>query len=163
MELLTPGIGLIFWTTLFFAITWIILGKFAWKPMIGMLNARNKKIEDALDQAVKAREEASRLSQESQKLLRDARQERDSIIEQAKQTHEQIVEKAKTDAQQEVGRMIQNAQKSIEQEKLAAIESLKGEIASLTVDLATKVLGEELTDKAKQEKMLDQAIKDIDL
>jgi F-type H+-transporting ATPase subunit b len=70
MELVTPDIGLVFWTTLCFAILLFILRKFAWKPILEAISERERSIEDSLSKAEAAKEEMARLTNENEALLK---------------------------------------------------------------------------------------------
>src|ERR1700710_1519155 len=101
MELVTPEIGLVFWTTISFLILLFILGKFAWKPILGAINERENFIEDALQKAEAAKDEMSRLTNENEALLKQARAERDTILHEAKKVKDQIISEAKEAAHTE--------------------------------------------------------------
>ena len=117
MELVTPSIGLVFWTTISFLLLLFILGKFAWKPIMKALDDRERSIEDALSAAEKAKEELSRLNNESEQLLKQARAERDQILKEAKELRDGMVADAKGLAQTEANKLIDKAKVEIDNQK----------------------------------------------
>ena len=156
MDLLLPGLGLMVWNSLFFLLTFAILAKFAWKPILSMLDARDNEITESLEQAKQARAELTGVKVESQNILKEARRERDAIIKNAKEERERMIEAARADASREAAAII-------EREKQQAKEDLKKDIAGISVAIASKVLGDELKDSARQQKTLEDSIKDMNL
>jgi len=161
MDLITPEWGLIFWTGISFLILLFILGKFAWKPILKSVNDREDSIRDALDQAEKAKREMENLQADNQNALKEARAEREAMLKEAREIKEKLIATAKEEAQLQAGKMIEQAQTAIESEKKAAMTELKNHVASLSVEIAEKVVREELSNKDKQlklvENMLDEA------
>ncbi|MDG4945214.1 F0F1 ATP synthase subunit B [Weeksellaceae bacterium KMM 9713] len=163
MELLTPSIGLIFWTTLIFVILFLLLAKFAWKPILSAVNEREAHIEDALNQAKKAREEMAYLKNENEKILQQAREERDAMLKEAREMRNETINKAKEDAKLEAEKIIVSARESIQTEKAAAIADIKNQVATLSIGVAEKVLGKQLSQSENQNAYVDELIKDINL
>lgn len=163
MDLLLPGLGTLVWNTLFFLLTVAVLTKLAWKPILSMLDARDKSIEEALDDAQKARSELQGVKQESQNILRDARGERDAILREAKEESSRLIEAARAEASVQAAGIIKDANAVIEREKRMAKEDLKKEIAEISVSLAEKVLGDELSDSKKQQQSLEKSIQEMQL
>ncbi|MEI6348769.1 MAG: F0F1 ATP synthase subunit B [Bacteroidota bacterium] len=161
MELITPGIGLVFWMVLSFSILLFLLKKFAWKPIILMLNERENTITEALDQAKIAREEMKALQANNEQLIILAKEERDAIIVEARHIREKMIEEAKLKANEESQRIIDSAKASINYEKMQAITELKNQVAQLSIDIAEKLLNDELDNKEKQNKMIEGMLKDI--
>jgi F-type H+-transporting ATPase subunit b len=161
MGIVTPEIGLIFWMTLAFGILLFILTKFAWKPILASLHEREKTIEDSLHQADKAREEMKSLQAHNEELLRQAKEERDVILHNARTIRDNIIEESRTKANQEYNRIIEAAKESIHFEKMAAITELKNQIATLSIDIAEKILKEELANKDNQKKHIDKMMDNI--
>ncbi len=161
MEIVTPGIGLIFWMTLSFGILVFILAKFAWVPILATLHERENSIEEALNQADKARDEMRALKSDNEELLRQAKEERSAILKDARSIRDTIIEESKTRANQEYNRILEAAKESIHYEKMAAITELKNQIATLSIDIAEKILKEELTDKENQKKHIDKMMDNI--
>lgn len=163
MDLVTPGFGLIFWTTLVFLILVFLLTKFAWKPILGAVKTREAAIEDALKSAERAREELKNLQSDNEKILKEAREERDIILKEARSMKEKTIAEAKDAASAEADKIIKIAKEQIEHEKLAAITELKNQVASLSIDMAEKVLRAELKDQKAQTEMVERLVEDVKL
>jgi F-type H+-transporting ATPase subunit b len=163
MELVNPGIGLIFWMALSFGILVFILGKFVWPPVVRALQERENNIEQALHEAEKAREEMKHLLFSNEQLMLEAREERDKLIGEARKIKESLIEDARVKATEEANRIIENARERIHFEKMAAITELKNQIANLSIEIAEKVIGKELSDPNKQEQIVKESLKDFNL
>ncbi len=163
MDLVTPEIGLIFWTTVTFVILLFLLAKFAWKPILKAVKDREASIEDALKSADKAREEMQKLKSDNEQILRDARAERDGILKDAREISEKMVADAKAKATAEGNKVIEQAREQIENQKMAAITDLKNQVAKMSIDIAEKVIRKELSDKANQEALVGEQLKDFKL
>ena len=163
MELVNPGIGLIFWMTLAFGIVLWILAKYAWKPILKSLKDREDSIDQALHEADKARQEMKALKFSNEELLVEAKEERDKLFKQAREIKEKLIEDARLKANEESNRIIESARETIENEKMAAMIDLKNQIAKLSVEIAEKLLGRELDDEVKQKDYVDQLIKKANL
>ena len=161
MELITPGIGLVFWTVLGFSILLFLLTKYAWKPVIKMLNERENTISEALDQAKIAREEMKSLQANNELLIIKAKEERDAILVEARQIREKLIDEAKIKANEESHRIIESAKESINFEKMRAITDLKNQVAQLSIEIAEKLLTNELSDKEKQNKMIEGMLDEV--
>jgi len=163
MELVTPEIGLVFWTTISFLIFLFILGKFAWKPILGAINEREISIENALMKAEAAKEEMARLTSENESLLREARAERDIILQEARKLKDKIVGDAKEAAQEEGAKMIEKARLEINMQKALAIADVKNQVASLSLEIAEKVLRKQFEDASKQDALVTELLKEVKL
>lgn len=163
MDLVTPGIGLIFWSTLFFLILLFILGKFAWPAILTAVKARNESIRKALESADKAKEEMARLQADNQKILAEAKAERDAMMKEAKQLKDKLIADAKEKASEEANKLVQKAREAIQNEKAAAINDMKSQMANLSVDIAEQILRLKLEDNKAQKELVDKLIKEADL
>jgi len=163
MELVTPGIGLLFWMTLSFGLLLFVLGKYAWKPIMKAIHEREDSIETALHAAEKAREDMLALKSDNELLLKQAKEERDAMLREARKLKDGILEEARSKANDEGRRIIENARESIQFEKMAAITELKNQIAVLSIEIAEKVIEQELSDKAKQQQFTEKLIDKIKL
>jgi len=163
MQLINPGFGLIFWMTLAFLIVFFILKKFAWKPILASLKEREDSIEDALKSAEEAKKEMASLKAANEELLREAREERDAMLTDARKIKEQVIAEAREKANKEAGIIVENAREQINSEKQAALTELKNLIATYSIEIAEKVLQEELSDKKKQQAYVDKLLKEIQL
>ena len=160
MDLVTPAIGLVFWTVLIFLILLALLYKFAWKPILGAVNQRNKNIKDALNSAEQARKEIAKLKSENELVMKEARIERDKILKEARELKDKMVAESKDLAKTEADKIIAQAKVSIDSEKRAAINEIKNTVASLSVEIAEKVLVRELTDRNEQNKLIENLLND---
>lgn len=163
MDLVTPELGLIFWTALSFLILLFILGKFAWKPILNAVDDRENSIKEALREADKARQEMQNLKSDNEKILKEARAERDILLKEAREIKESIISEAKEEAKNQASKLVEQAKTTIQNEKLAAITDLKNQVADLSIDIAEKVVRKELTDKNKQLKLVEQMLEEIKL
>jgi F-type H+-transporting ATPase subunit b len=163
MDLVTPSLGLVVWTAISFLILLVLLKKLAWKPMLGAIHERERSIEEALNKADLAREEMARLSSENEALLKQARIERDEILKEAKELKDQIVADAKNAAQEEGAKMIEKAKVEINNQKVAALREVKNQVASLSLDIAEKVLRKQFNDKQKQDALVSDLLNDVKL
>jgi F-type H+-transporting ATPase subunit b len=163
MELVKPGIGLIFWMTITFSILLFLLTKFAWKPIVNALREREASIEDALNSAVKAKEEMAALSASNEKMLAEARQERDKLLREARETKDAIISEAKTKAGIEAERLMTLARQSINNEKVAALHELKNQVASMSIEIAEKIIRHELANDEKQKALMSNLLKEVTL
>lgn len=163
MELLLPKLGLIVWMTIVFAIVFFILAKYAWKPIINSLKEREKNISDSILSAENVRKEMSQLKSENEELLAKAREERAQMMREAKETRDKIIAEAKEQAREEMTKIVADAQSVIHQQKMAAIVDLKNQVGNLVLEVSEKVIRRELSNKAEQEKYIQQLTQNVDL
>ena len=161
--LVSPDPGLFIWSTVAFILLFFLLSKFAWKPIVKALDERERSIEDALLKAEMAKEEMAKLTSENELLLKQARIERDEILKQAKELKDQIVSDAKTAAQTEGAKMIEKARLEIENQKIAAMAEVKNQVATLSLQIAEKVLRNEFQDQNKQNTLVADLLKEVKL
>lgn len=158
MDLITPQVGLLFWTVLVFAILVFLLAKFAWKPILNMVEERTKNIEDALNSAENAKKEMAGLKAENEQIMKEARAERDKIVKEAREMKDKIIEESKETAKAEADKILVQARKLIEDEKRAAMNELKDQVATLSVEIAEKILMRELSDKKAQSELINDIL-----
>lgn len=151
MELLTPALGLLFWTLVAFLIVFFILKKYAWPAITKGLHDRETSITEALATAEKVKLEMAQLKNDNEALLAKAREERAALLKEAKETKDKIVNDAKDEAKTAAAKIIADAQASIQQQKMAALTDLKNQIGNLVIETSEKVLRKELSNKAEQE------------
>ena len=161
MELVTPGIGLIFWQTVVFLVVFAILAIFVWKPITEALRAREGFIDDSLKAAELAKEEMSQLKADNEYLLQEARFEREKILKEANNVANQIKEEAKAETTKITEKMIDDAKKSIESEKQNALKDVKNLVAELSLNIAEKVIRQDLSKESAQKKLIQEFTKDI--
>lgn len=162
MELVSPGLGLIFWMLVSFSILLFITFKFIWPAILGGLKEREEEIANSLEEAKKAREEMKSLQSDNQALIREAKNQRDEILKEAKALKEDMLREAKQLASIEGQRMVEESKKQIQQEKMAAITELKNEVAELSINIAEKLIKTELSDKNKKKDLMEKLIKEAD-
>ena len=155
--------GLFFWQTLIFVGLILLLKKFAWKPILDAVNEREEGIKNALLSADKARKEMQNLQSDNQRILQEARQERDAMLKDAREIKEKMVDDAKNEAQAQGLKMIEQAKAAIESEKNAAMAELKSQVASLSLEIAEKLLKDELSNKESQVKLVEKMLGDAKL
>jgi F-type H+-transporting ATPase subunit b len=161
--LVLPDIGLVFWNTIAFLILLVVLGKFAWKPMLKAIAERENGIEEALLRADKMKAEITAMQNENEALLAKAREERAGMIKDAKETADKMVSDAKDKAKQEYERIINDAQLAITQQKNAALIEVKNQLGTLVVEVSEKILRKELSNKAEQESYIKQIAEGVKL
>ena len=161
--LLNDHLGFVVWAAVAFVLLLVLLAKFAWKPIMGAIDARERSIEDALLKAEAAKEEMSRLTNENEALLKQARVERDLILSEAKKVKDQIISEAKEAAQKEGARQIELARVEIHNQKAIAMADVKNQVATLSIQIAEKILQEQLKDQHKQDELVSQLLKEVKL
>lgn len=155
--------GLFFWQLFIFVGLVFLLKKFAWKPILDTVNERESSIKDALSAAAAAREEMEHLQADNQRILKEARAERDTLLKEARTTSNQIVEQAKADAKKEAEKIMQQTQEAIANEKAAAVEDLKRQVAGFSLEIAEQVLKSELESENKQKQLVEKLLSDVKL
>ena len=163
MDLILPDYGLLFWTGLVFCLLLFLLAKFAWKPILNAVDAREQKIHEALELAVKTKAEMQLLQAENEKILKEARAQRDAIMNDAKETAVQMIEDAKNKAKLEANKIVESAKTSIAMEKSAAIVDLKNQLAGFSLDIAEKIVRGDLSTDAKQKALAEKLADDINM
>ncbi|MDA8733824.1 F0F1 ATP synthase subunit B [Flavobacteriaceae bacterium] len=157
------SIGLFFWQTIIFILLIFLLKKFAWKPILDAVNEREEGIKNALLSAEKAREEMASLQSDNEQTLKKARSERDLLLKEAREIKQQLIDEAKNEAKNEAKKIISQAQETIQNEKNAAIVDLKNQVASLSIDIAEKVLKEKLSNDQSQMNLVKELVKEVTL
>lgn len=155
--------GLFFWQMLIFVGLIFLLKKFAWKPILDAVNQREEGIRNALLSAENARKEMQNLQADNQRILNEARAERDTMLKEAREMKEKMVSDAKHEAQSAGQKMIEQAKAAIESEKNAAMAELKAQVSSLSLEIAEKLLKDELSNKEAQVKLVEKMLGDAKL
>ena len=143
-SLTTPAIGTIFWTTLIFGLFFLILAKFAWKPILNAVKARDEMIKGSLESAEKARKDMLKLQSDNEAILRKAREEREGILKEAREVRDKLILEAKGKATEEAEKLIEKARAGIESEKRKALSEIREQVTTLSVEIASKIVGEKL-------------------
>jgi F-type H+-transporting ATPase subunit b len=155
--------GLFFWQAIILVILIVLLAKFAWKPILAALAAREEGISNALLAAENAKKEMQNLKSDNEKLLAEARAERDAMIKEAREIKEKMIADAKSEAQAQGEKMIEAAKASIESEKNAAMAELKNQVSTLSLEIAETLLKGELSNKEAQTKLVEKMLGDAKL
>lgn len=161
MDLVLPGIGLTFWMVVVFGLLLFLLKRFAWKPILNALNEREHSIDEALKQAEQARAQMAQMQSDNEALHKQAREERDQILREAKEMKESIISDARKAAEEEGKRMIQKAADEITKQKAAAIAELKGQVATLSVNIAEKLINNQLSNSAEQQNIIANQVNNL--
>ena len=155
------SIGLFFWQSLVFLLLIFLLRRYAWKPILNAVNEREESIEGALKAAEQAREEMASLQASNEAIMKEAREERERILKEARDMKNSIVAEAKETATAEAEKTVAAAKAAIEAEKAAAVAELKNQAAVLSIEVAEKVLGQELSAENKQAAMISKMIDEV--
>jgi len=161
MGIVTPGFGLIFWTTITFFLLLFLLAKFAWKPILKAVQDREQAIDSALKAAEAAKAEMDSLQTNNEQLLKEAREEREQILKEARTMRDKTIAEAKTAASEEAAKVLDAARSQIHNEKMAAMTEVKNQVAQLAIDMSERILRAELKDANAQKAMVDRAMEDI--
>jgi F-type H+-transporting ATPase subunit b len=160
-SLTSPAVGTIFWAVLIFGIFFYILTKFAWKPILSALKQREDLIKGSLEAAENARREMIQLQSDNEAILQKAREEREDILKEARDVRDKLIGEAKVKATQEASKIVENAKTSIERERNRVLSEIHDQLATLSVDIASKLLGEQLCKSGEQEKLIKKYLDDI--
>ena len=163
MALVTPAIGLMFWTCVVFVLLLVLLKKFAWKPILDAVDERNESIDNALKAADKAKEEMASLNADNKRIIIEAKKQRDLLLKEGREIKLSIIAEAKEQANIEADKILTSAKDQISTEKMKALTELKNQVASLSIDMATIVIKSELKDADKQKQLVSQALKESEL
>ena len=155
--------GLFFWQLVILAILIVLLGKFAWKPILNSLTEREDGIRDAIASAEKARQEMASLQADNQRILQEARLERDTMLKEAREMKDKMIADSKTEAQAQGLKMIEQAKAAIQSEKNLAMAELKSQVSSLSLEIAEKLLKDELSNKEAQTRLVEKMLGDVKL
>ncbi|WP_225035889.1 F0F1 ATP synthase subunit B [Winogradskyella sp. SM1960] len=158
MDIIKPELGLVFWSLVTFIILLIVLRKFAWKPILGAVEEREEGIKTALASAEGARREMENLKADNERILQEARNERESMLKEAREMKNKMIADAKEEAQAQADKMITQAQEAIVTEKKVAMAELKSHVAGLSLDIAEKVVRNELSNKDKQLELVESML-----
>ncbi len=162
-SLITPDPGLAIWSVIIFVTLWVILGKFAFKPIANALREREQSIETALKSAEAAKAEMANLTSKNEALLKEAKEERNRIIAEAKEAGEKLKNEIVAKAAAEADAKVQNALREIETQKKAALAEVKNQVASVSLEIAEKVLRKELKGNAEQQAFVGELLKEANL
>ena len=163
MDLVTPDVGLLFWTLVSFIILYLILRKFAWGPILAAVKEREESIKAALDAADNAKKEMENLKADNEKILNEAKTERETMLKEAREMKSKLISDAENEAKAKAKTMVEAAKTAIQNEKNSAMNELKNTVVDLSVGIAEKLISEELADKDRQLKMIEEILDDSKL
>ena len=158
MDLLIPSTGLLFWMSITFLVVFFLLWKFGFPVITGMVKERQAFIDDSLRKAHEANERLANIQKEGESILQEAREKQAQILKEAAETRDAIVEQAQNKARSEGARLLDEAKAAIEQEKKAAIADIRQQVATLSVEIAEKVLKQNLKDDKAQMDLIDRML-----
>ena len=161
MDLLIPSTGLLFWMTITFIVVFLLLWRFGFPVITGMVKERQAFIDESLKKAHEANERLANIQKEGESILQEAREKQAQILKEAAATRDAIVEQAQTKARSEGTRLLDEAKAAIEQEKKAAIADIRQQVATLSVQIAEKVLKQNLKDDKAQMDLIDRMLNDV--
>ena len=160
-SILTPDFGLFFWMLVAFLVVFLLLAKFGFPVITKSVEERKNFIDESLRKAHEARERLANIEKEGESILQEAREKQTQILREAAQTRDAIVEQAQEKARQEGSRLLDEAKTAIAQEKNAAIADIRRQVAALSVDIAGKVLRENLKDDKSQMDLIDRMLDEV--
>ena len=163
MDLVTPDVGLLFWTLVSFIALYIILRKWAWGPILGAVKEREEYIKQSLDAADNAKKDMENLKADNEKILNEAKIERETMLKEAREIKSKLISDAEEEAKIRAKKMVKAAKTAIQNEKNSAMNELKNTVVDLSVGIAEKLISEELADKDKQLKMIEEILDDSKL
>lgn len=162
-NLINPDPGLIIWTLIAFGTVFIILKKYAWKPILNALDEREQSIATSLQQAENARTEMAKLKSDNEKILAEAKEERAQLLKEARAISDRLISEAKEKAKEEAHKIVANAKVEIENQKLAALIDVKNQVGQLAVGVSEKILKRELKDKQAQDAYIAGLVNEMKL
>lgn len=160
-SVIKPDFGLLFWTSIIFLLFWLLMYKFAFGPITEALKTRQTDIQNALDEAKKAKEEMASLNARNEELIKEAQSERAKIMKEAKEVKEQIIAEAKVKAKEDANRIVTTAKMEIEGQKKAALLDAKNQIGQMALTIAEKVIRKDLSANPEQVSFVDKLVKEI--
>ena len=153
-----PDSGLLFWMTIIFVLVFIILARFGFPVITGMVEKRTRRIDDALSAARKAEEAIAHLSQEQERIISETKAQQAAILQEAAAERERIIASARNQAREEAGRIVEEARQRINEEKEAALKDARKELARISLAVAEKVVRKELSDDKAQKELVDRLV-----
>jgi F-type H+-transporting ATPase subunit b len=159
--LIQPQFGTIFWTFVTFLILLFLLGRFAWKPLLAAVDAREKGIRDSLELARQQRDESQRILEEHKDLLNQARRERAEAVEVGRRDAERIKGEILEEARRQREHLVAQTEGQIAASLRQARLEFKGEVADLAIRAAGKLLGKSLDDPT-QRRLVEEYIADLE-
>lgn len=161
MNLMLPDSGLLFWMTIIFAIVLFILAKFGFPMITGMVEKRNKRINDSLEAARRAEEAIASLNEEQERIMAQTRAEQARLMKEASQERERMMAKAAQEAREEAQKIMEETRVRINEEKEAALRDVRREVALLSLAVAEKVVRKELSTEEGRNELVDKLVDEL--
>ena len=158
MSLLLPDAGLLFWMLLAFGVVFLVLYKWGFPVITSMIDARKRYIDDALNEAKEAKAKLAGVEEKCNALVNEARENQAKILREAVVAKEQIISDARDKAAAETEMMISEAKKQIERERDEALNSIRTEVAKLSIAIAEKIVRKELEESDRQQRYIDELV-----
>ena len=160
MDLMIPDSGLLFWMLIAFGILFFILARFGWPAITGMVERRNERIDKALSDAAAARQLLASLKLQEERILQQSREEQEKLIEQTTELRQQLMEEAKIAAEKESKVILDRTREQLRIEKEAALQEIRLQVAALSVEIAEKLLRQQLESRDKQRELMDRLVEE---
>lgn len=161
MDLMLPDTGLLFWMTVIFGLVLFILAKFGFPLITGMVEKRNKRINDSLEAARTAEQAIAHLKEEQERIITETRTEQSRLMQEAAAERDRMIAQAQDQARAEAQKIMEDAMERISQEKEAAMKELRNEVAKMSISIAEKVVRKDLASDAAQKDLVDKLLDEI--
>mgnify|MGYP006377027917 FL=1 len=161
MELMLPDTGLLFWMTIIFGLVVFILAKFGFPLITGMVEKRNKRIEDSLEAARTAEEAIARLKEGQDRIVAETRAEQSRLMQEAAAERDRMIAQAQDQARVEAQKIMDDAKVRIDQEKELAMKELRNEVAKMSIAIAEKVVRKDLSSDLSQKELVDKLVDEL--
>lgn len=162
MELFTPDFGLIFWMFVAFGVLFLVLWKFAWPVILKTVDSRAELIDKGVEYAQNAKEQLDNARREAEEYLNEARRQQADILREADKMKTQIIEQARSAAQVEAQKVMDNAKLQIAQQQKEAQQQFRNQVSQFALDIAGKIVHNQMQQDAAQEKLVDSLLDQID-
>lgn len=161
MSLITPDFGLLFWMTLIFVILFIVLAKFGFPAITGMVDKRSERINESIGKAREAESRLEQLGEEQTRMIEETRAEQARILKEASQARDSILSQARQQAQDDASKIIEQARTQIAAEKESALRDIRSQVANLSVDVAEKILRGRLSSEQAQMDLITKMVDEL--
>lgn len=162
MELFTPDFGLVFWMFIAFGILFLALWKFAWPVILRSVDSRADLIDKGVEYAQDAKAQLDNARTEAESYLNEARRQQADILREADKMKTQIIEQARSAAQVEAQKVMYNAKLQIAQQQKEAQQQFRNQVSQFALDIAGKIVHNQMQQDAAQEKLVDSLLDQID-
>jgi F-type H+-transporting ATPase subunit b len=159
--LVSPSLGLMIWTLLAFGITLYLLNKLAFPRIAAALDKRRLAIEESINAANRAKEDADQLLEEYRARLREAREQAEDIVVRARKAADNLADETKVKASRQREELLASARRDIEHETRRAIDEIRKEVADMTIIATEKVTRKSLTPEDHR-RLIEEALSEVD-